>query len=74
MMNDITWTLKRGTVLGPAPFLIAGIVNVTPDSFYDGGEHAGAESGIAHGLRLAEEGAHILDVGGESTRPCRRSD
>lgn len=69
MMNDITWTLKGGTVLGPAPFLIAGIVNVTPDSFYDGGEHAEAEPGIAHGLRLANEGAHILDVGGESTRP-----
>jgi len=68
-MNDITWTLKGGAVLGPALFLIAGIVNVTPDSFYDGGWHAGPEAGIAHGLKLAEEGAHVLDVGGESTRP-----
>ncbi len=68
-MNDITWTLKGGAVLGPAPFFIAGIVNVTPDSFYDGGKHVGSESGVAHGLRLAQEGAHILDVGGESTRP-----
>ena len=48
---------------------IAGIVNVTPDSFSDGGEHAGAAGAIAYGLRLAEEGADLLDVGGESTRP-----
>ncbi|QGY40685.1 dihydropteroate synthase [Pseudodesulfovibrio cashew] len=68
-MKDITWTLKGGAVLGPAPFIIAGIVNVTPDSFYDGGRHEGAEAGIAHGLELARQGAHILDVGGESTRP-----
>lgn len=68
-MKDIQWTIKEGAVLGPAPFLIAGVVNVTPDSFYDGGHHAKVEAGIAHGLRLVEEGAHILDVGGESTRP-----
>ena len=48
---------------------VMGIVNVTPDSFADGGEHAAAEAAIAHGLRLAEEGADILDIGGESTRP-----
>ena len=48
---------------------IAGIVNVTPDSFSDGGRHADAESAIAHGLRLIEEGADLLDIGGESTRP-----
>jgi dihydropteroate synthase len=46
-----------------------GIVNVTPDSFADGGEHATLEAAIAHGLQLAEEGADILDIGGESTRP-----
>jgi dihydropteroate synthase len=46
-----------------------GIVNVTPDSFYDGGRHTEPHSGIEHGLRLAEAGADILDVGGESTRP-----
>lgn len=46
-----------------------GIVNVTPDSFADGGEHATTEAAIAHGLRLVEEGADLLDVGGESTRP-----
>lgn len=48
---------------------IMGVVNVTPDSFSDGGHHADAEAAIAHGLRLVEEGADILDVGGESTRP-----
>ena len=48
---------------------VMGIVNVTPDSFSDGGEHATTEAAVAHGLRLAEEGADLLDVGGESTRP-----
>ncbi len=49
--------------------LIMGIVNVTPDSFSDGGKNAQTEGAIAHGLHLAKEGADILDVGGESTRP-----
>jgi dihydropteroate synthase len=48
---------------------IMGIVNVTPDSFSDGGAHDSTQAAIAHGLALAEEGADILDVGGESTRP-----
>jgi len=48
---------------------VMGIVNVTPDSFSDGGEHFDLDAAIAHGLKLAGEGADILDVGGESTRP-----
>ena len=48
---------------------VMGIVNVTPDSFSDGGRFFGTEAAVAHGLRLAEAGADILDVGGESTRP-----
>lgn len=48
---------------------VVGIVNVTPDSFADGGEHATLDAAVAHGLRLVEEGADALDVGGESTRP-----
>ena len=48
---------------------IMGIVNVTPDSFSDGGAHADTEAAVAHALKLAEEGADLLDVGGESTRP-----
>ena len=46
-----------------------GIVNVTPDSFSDGGRHDTVETAVAHGLRLVEQGADWLDVGGESTRP-----
>jgi dihydropteroate synthase len=48
---------------------IMGIVNVTPDSFSDGGDHGSAEAAIATGLRMAADGADIIDVGGESTRP-----
>ena len=50
------------------PFVM-GIVNVTPDSFSDGGRHASTTSAIAHAQQLIEEGADILDIGGESTRP-----
>lgn len=46
-----------------------GILNVTPDSFSDGGRFAATDAAIAHGLRLAQEGAEIVDIGGESTRP-----
>ena len=49
--------------------LVMGIVNVTPDSFSDGGRHVGPVAGLAHGLSLLAEGADILDIGGESTRP-----
>ncbi len=52
----------------PAP-LIMGVVNVTPDSFSDGGLFLDADAAVEHGLHLAGEGAAILDVGGESTRP-----
>ena len=48
---------------------VMGIVNVTPDSFSDGGTHNTAATAIAHGLKLVEEGADVLDIGGESTRP-----
>jgi dihydropteroate synthase len=53
---------------GPA-FELMGVVNVTPDSFSDGGRYLDPEAAIAHGLALEVEGASILDVGGESTRP-----
>ncbi len=48
---------------------VMGIVNVTPDSFSDGGAHRDVDAAVAHGLRLAEEGADLLDIGGQSTRP-----
>jgi dihydropteroate synthase len=49
--------------------LVMGIVNVTPDSFSDGGRYLSTERAIEHALKLKDEGAHILDIGGESTRP-----
>ncbi len=61
-----------GTLPGPPAAgrcLVMGVVNVTPDSFSDGGRWYGAEAAIGHGLELLEQGADIVDVGGESTRP-----
>ncbi len=52
-----------------APFRLMGVINVTPDSFSDGGRYLDADAAVAHGLALESEGAGILDVGGESTRP-----
>src|SRR3989344_9530700 len=49
--------------------IIMGILNVTPDSFSDGGNFFSQEKAIAHAQRLVEEGAEIIDIGGESTRP-----
>lgn len=51
---------------------LVGILNVTPDSFSDGGRYLNADEAIAHGVRLAEEGADLIDIGGESTRPGAR--
>ena len=53
----------------PRPTIVMGIVNTTPDSFSDGGRFLDANEAEAHALRLANEGAEILDIGGESTRP-----
>lgn len=63
------WKLRtRALAFGRLPLLM-GIVNVTPDSFSDGGRFFDAKAAVEHGLRLADEGAAILDIGGESTRP-----
>lgn len=51
------------------PPLVMGIVNVTPDSFSDGGRHATTEAALAHALKLIDQGVDVLDIGGESTRP-----
>jgi dihydropteroate synthase len=68
----MNWSFAgRNLSLGPRP-LVMGIVNVTPDSFSDGGRFAATDSAINHGLRLAAEGADLLDVGGESSRPGSR--
>lgn len=68
-MVPLVWQCRgRRFVIGPRP-LVMGIVNVTPDSFSDGGRYADPSAAVEHGLRLAAEGADVLDVGGESTRP-----
>ncbi|MGD9201922.1 MAG: dihydropteroate synthase, partial [Chitinispirillia bacterium] len=60
-------------ILGKKPFIIMGIVNVTPDSFYDGGNYSTCDSALKHALKLINEGADILDIGGESSRPGARA-
>ena len=69
-MFDLSPSLDcAGRVLKLDRTRVMGIVNVTPDSFSDGGAHASTDAAVAHGLALAAQGADILDVGGESTRP-----
>jgi len=63
------WQVRdRRLTIGTRP-LVMGIVNVTPDSFSDGGLHSTAEAAVAHSLKLVEQGADLLDIGGESSRP-----
>ena len=62
------WTCGRFEFNLERPILM-GIVNVTPDSFSDGGQHDQTDTAIAHARQLIAQGAHILDIGGESTRP-----
>lgn len=69
-MFDISPQLDcAGRILRLDRARVMGIVNVTPDSFSDGGAHDSTEAAVAHGLKLVEEGADLLDIGGESTRP-----
>jgi dihydropteroate synthase len=64
-----SWKLRTQTLSFAKRPLVMGIVNVTPDSFSDGGRFVDAERAIEHALQLVREGADILDIGGESTRP-----
>ncbi len=66
---DRVWRCRDRELALGAQTLVMGIVNVTPDSFSDGGMFEDADAAVRHGLRLLEEGADLLDVGGESTRP-----
>lgn len=63
------WRVAGGRVVHPAPFCVLGIVNVTPDSFYDGGRYGDLQTAVARAGELLQAGAHIVDIGGESTRP-----
>lgn len=67
------WRVRGRTLPCPARPLLMGIVNVTPDSFSDGGRFFDAAAAVAHGIELAEHGADLLDIGGESTRPYAQS-
>jgi dihydropteroate synthase len=65
----VTWRVRGREIVCGERTLIMGVVNVTPDSFSDGGRFFDPEAAVAQGLRLVQDGADILDVGGESTRP-----
>jgi dihydropteroate synthase len=69
MMGGRLWKIGERVFDLSRQGLIMGILNVTPDSFSDGGEFFSVEKAVEHGLRMAGEGAQIIDVGGESTRP-----
>ena len=63
------WIAREHQFEFPRPMVVMGIVNTTPDSFSDGGQFLDVDAAVTHALRLANEGAEILDIGGESTRP-----
>ena len=68
-MDRLVWKAGPHQLDCSSRTLVMGIINVTPDSFSDGGRYLDHEAAVAHGIALAREGADILDVGGESTRP-----
>ncbi len=68
-LGAVSWAVAGDRGLTAAPFLVAGVVNVTPDSFYDGGRYAAPDAALAAVRRMVEEGVQIADIGGESTRP-----
>jgi len=72
-INMTTWSVRDRVLDFGERALIMGIVNVTPDSFSDGGRFSSPAAAIAHGLELVRQGADILDIGGESTRPGAES-
>jgi dihydropteroate synthase len=67
--NSVLWRVRDTTIDCSVRTLVMGILNVTPDSFSDGGRHFDPEVAVATGIRMVADGADILDVGGESTRP-----
>lgn len=68
MLSSVKIPMARALRRNISP-LVMGILNVTPDSFFDGGKHHTMEGALDHALRMIEEGADIIDIGGESTRP-----
>src|SRR3954469_23861570 len=72
-MGGIAWKIAGHPVDLSRRGMIMGVLNVTPDSFSDGGEFLAVEKAVAHATEMANEGAHIIDIGGESTRPGAES-
>ncbi|MEN3368007.1 MAG: dihydropteroate synthase [Verrucomicrobiota bacterium] len=72
-MGGTLWKIDGRSVDLSRHAMIMGVLNVTPDSFSDGGEFLAAEKAIAQGMRMSADGAQIIDVGGESTRPGAQS-
>ncbi|HEX3817879.1 MAG TPA: dihydropteroate synthase [Chthoniobacterales bacterium] len=68
-MTSATWKIGGDVIDLTNRALIMGVLNVTPDSFSDGGEFFGAAAALRHGKEMAKNGAEIIDIGGESTRP-----
>src|SRR5262247_2688745 len=68
-MSFREWKLARRSLPYGDRTLVMGILNVTPDSFSDGGQFLAPARAVEHGLQMIEEGADLIDVGGESTRP-----
>src|SRR5579863_6331435 len=68
-MQQMLFRARHVEFVFPRPALVMGVVNVTPDSFSDGGKYSDPAAAVDHGLELVEQGAEILDIGGESTRP-----
>src|ERR1700737_3079692 len=71
--STATWQLRNRTLSLGARTLIMAVVNITPDSFSDGGSFLDPQTAIAHALQCLEDGADILDLGAESTRPGSRA-
>jgi dihydropteroate synthase len=69
MIDPLVWHLRDRTLTPGQPPLIVGIVNVTPDSFSDGGQFLDPQRAVEHGVELVRQGADLLDIGGESSRP-----
>jgi dihydropteroate synthase len=73
MRSVTTWRLRTRTLELGVRTLVCGVVNITPDSFSDGGVFLDSEKAVAHALQLMDEGAEFLDLGAESTRPGSRA-
>lgn len=72
MRSRFTWKLRTREVALGERTLVMGVLNVTPDSFSDGGKFLGRDQAVGHALEMLEEGADLIDIGGESTRPGAR--